>query len=293
MILNNVIFVAFKNSNDLMKRTTILILILCFFKITFATDRNFVFTYESRTLQGGLRELEAWMSYNYGRKDFYSAVQNRLEFEIGLGKKLQTSFYLNLDAETLPITVYNPVADENGNVVFEQQDFLETKFSTGFSNEWKYQLSDPSANKIGSALYGEIGISPNEYELEARVILDKRFNDFITALNLVGELEWKAEGDSAQETKWEQESKFEVDYGLVYTLPKNFSFGFEARNINVFHDSELEHSALFIGPVISYKQNNWWISFGAQPQIVDLKTGGFDLEDHEKLNARLLFSYSL
>src|SRR6476660_6120942 len=136
-----------------MKRTTILLLILCFFKITFATDRNFVFTYESRTLQGGLRELETWMSYNYGRKDFYSAVQNRLEFEIGLGKKLQTSFYLNLNAETLPITVYNPVTDENGNVVFEQQRFLETKFNVGFSNEWKYQLSDPSANKIGSALY--------------------------------------------------------------------------------------------------------------------------------------------
>ena len=275
-----------------MKRTTIFLLILSSFQITFATDRNFVFTYESRTLQGGLRELESWMSYNYGRKDFYSAVENRLEFEIGLGKKLQTSLYLNLSAETLPTTVYNPVTNENGNIIFEQQDILETKFNAGFSNEWKYQLSDPSANKIGSALYAEIGIAPGQFELETKVILDKKFNDFVTALNLVSELEWKAAREDGQKTKWEQESKLEADYGLVYSLPKNFSFGFEARNVNVFHNNALEHSALFIGPVFSFKQNNWWVSFGAQPQITDLKTGGLDLEDHEKLDTRLLFSYS-
>lgn len=273
------------------KHRMILILAICFCQNAFATDRNFVFTYESRTLQGGLREMEVWVSYNYGRNDFYSAVQNRLEFEVGLGKKLQTSFYLNLNAETSPEIVYNPIIDSNGNTVFQKQNILRTKFNVGFSNEWKYQLSDPSANKIGSALYAEIGISPDEYELETKVILDKKFNHFVTAFNLVGEFEWEAENDG-NETDWEFEPKLEANYGLVYFLPKNFALGFEARSANVIHDGELEHSALFAGPVFSYKQSNWWISIGAQPQLTDLKTSGLDLEDHEKINSRLLFSYS-
>src|SRR5256885_5322119 len=102
---------------NFLKRTFLLLLLIIIYKNTFATDRNFVFTYESRTMQGGLRELETWVSYNYGRDDFYSAVQNRLEFEVGLGKRLQTSFYLNLNAETSPETVFNPITDSSGNII--------------------------------------------------------------------------------------------------------------------------------------------------------------------------------
>ncbi|MEO5675528.1 MAG: hypothetical protein ABIQ74_12875 [Chitinophagales bacterium] len=259
---------------------------------SFATDRNFAYTNESRTLQGGLRELEAWISYSYGRDNFYSAVKNRVEFEIGLGKKLQTSFYLNLNAETFPQTIYNPVTDSSGSIIFQQQSVLHTKFNAGFSNEWKYQLSDPVVNKIGSALYGEISISPDGFELETKFILDKKFNRFVTALNFVSEIEWEAEDNTEGETEWEQEFKPEINFGLIYELPNNFSLGFEARSLNIIHEGIWEHSALFAGPAFSYKQNDWWVSIGIQPQITDFKSSGLDLEDHEKLNARMLFAYS-
>jgi hypothetical protein len=279
-----------------MNRLKHIVLPLLFFislKNASATDRNFVYTYESRTLQGGLRELETWVSYNYGKGNFYSAVQNRLEFEIGLGKRLQTSIYLNLNAETLPVDVYSPVTDGSGNVIFEKQSILETHFNVGFSNEWKYQLSDPVANKLGSALYAEIGVSPDKYELETKVILDKKFKRWITALNLVGEFEWDAENNEEKKSEWEQETELEADYGLVYTLPKNFALGFEVRNRNVIDEGAWEHSALYAGPVFSYKSNNWWLSLGVQPQLTDLKNGGLTLEDDEKINARVVFAYSL
>jgi len=277
-----------------MKKVTLTIfagiIALLFSARALATDRNFVFTYESRTLQGGLRELETWVTYKFGRQDFYSAVENRIEFEIGLSKRLQTSFYLNLDAETSPHTTLNPIIDESGELILEPVTQLKTNFNIGFSNEWKYQISDPSANKIGSALYGEISISPGEYELETKVILDKKINRFTTALNLVGEVEWEAEEEEG-ETELEREYAIEFDYGLSYELPRNFFIGFEARNVNLIED-ELEHSPLFAGPVFSYRQNNWWLAFGVQPQICDLKNTGVDLEYHEKVNARLLFSWS-
>ncbi|MFI5135061.1 MAG: hypothetical protein ACHQD9_04325 [Chitinophagales bacterium] len=277
-----------------MKNSAFFLLCACFLISLHAsaTDRNFVFTYESRTLQGGLRELEAYVTYKNGREDFYSAVENRLEFEIGLSQHLQTSFYLNLSAETFPVTTYTPVTDQNGEVTFTQVQDLKTNFNVGFSNEWKYQLSDPSANKIGSALYGEISLSPHEYELEGKIILDKKFNHFVTALNLVGELEWETETKNENIT-WELDKKAELDYGLCYSVKNHFSLGFEARNENVFDtENGWEHSALFLGPNFSYKQPDWWVAFGIQPQLTDLRTGGLDLEDHEKVDARLLFSYS-
>ncbi|MBA3649003.1 MAG: hypothetical protein H0W62_10715 [Chitinophagales bacterium] len=257
-----------------------------------ATDRSFAFVYESRTLQGGLRDLEVWTTYKYGREDFFSAVENRIEFEVGLGKKLQTSFYLNLGASTVPFTTYIPITTTTGETIFEPQTDLKTKFDIGFSNEWKYQLTDPITNTIGSALYCEVTIFSNEFELEGKVILDKNIDRFLTAFNLVGELEWEAKEQNSK-TVWKRETKLEADYGLSYAITKSFNIGLEARSNNVFsHDEGFEHSALYIGPNISYRQENWWLSFAALPQIIDLKNGGRTLEDDEKLNARLVFAYS-
>ena len=66
-----------------MKIILLLLLLVMNTKLSFATDRNFTYTYESRTLQKGLRELEAWVTYKYGREEFYSSIENRMDFEIG------------------------------------------------------------------------------------------------------------------------------------------------------------------------------------------------------------------
>ena len=238
--------------------------------------------------------MEVWITHKYGREDYYSSIQNRLEFEIGLTQRLQTAFYLNLNASTSPVTFVAPTIDSTGELIFEERSDLRTTFDVGFSNEWKYQLTSPVTNKIGSALYGEITIFPNEFELEGKLILDKKFNRVTTALNLVGEIEWEAEHEEEEnETEWEKESKFEIDYGIVYSINNHWNIGFEARNNNVIEpEGEWEHSALFLGPTFSYKQDNWWLVLAVQPQVTDLKGGGLSLQEHEKLNSRLLFSYS-
>ncbi len=277
-----------------MKRRIIYLLFLTILisipKEDFATDRNFGFTYESRTLQGGLKELEAYVTYKYGREDYYSSLENRLEFEIGLGKKLQTAFYLNLKAQTSPVSFTNAGIGTNGELVLVEYSELRTKANIGFSNEWKYQLSDPSVNKIGSALYGEYTIATDEFELEGKIILDKSFNRFVTALNLTGELEWEAEHNELN-TVYNLETKVQLDYGLSYHFSKNISGGFELRNSNVIEHGDWEHSALYAGPVFSYSQESWWMTLTIMPQVTDLIGSGLTLEDDEKVNARLLFSY--
>ena len=71
---------------------------------SFAQDRLFTYTYQSTVLNKGQRELEVWNTLRTGRQDYYARFDNRTEFEIGLGKNLQTAFYLNLTAKTQTVT---------------------------------------------------------------------------------------------------------------------------------------------------------------------------------------------
>src|SRR6478609_9931336 len=63
-----------------------------------ATDRHFTYTYESGVLAPVHVEVEPWTTFRIGREDFYSAIDNRLEFELGLTERLQTSLYFNTSA---------------------------------------------------------------------------------------------------------------------------------------------------------------------------------------------------
>ncbi|HWA06797.1 MAG TPA: hypothetical protein VG961_09630, partial [Ignavibacteria bacterium] len=74
--------------------------------------------------------------------------------------------------------------------------------------------------------------------------------------------------------------------------------GIEIRNHNEIVDGEWEHSALFAGPVVSFSQPNWWLTLTVLPQITNLKkeegsVNNLVLDEHEKLETRLLFSFRL
>src|SRR5262245_49356872 len=60
-----------------------------------ANERHFTYTYESAVLPKGAKEMEVWSTFRTGRNNFYSRMDHRLEYEVGLTDRLQTSFYLN------------------------------------------------------------------------------------------------------------------------------------------------------------------------------------------------------
>ena len=58
-------------------------------------------------------------------------------------------------------------------------------------------------------------------------------------------------------------------------------------------------AALFLGPVISYRHETWWAAFTVMPQIYGWNNSRsqdgnshLELNDHEKLNIRLLFGFN-
>ena len=62
----------------------------------FGQDRYFARTYTANVLPKGSIDIEFWHTSRFGHKDqFFHAQDQRLEVEIGLGKKLQTAFYFN------------------------------------------------------------------------------------------------------------------------------------------------------------------------------------------------------
>jgi hypothetical protein len=246
-----------------------------------AQDRLFTYTYQSSVLNKGQKELEIWTTLAGGREDYYRGIDHRMEFEIGLGSRLQTAFYLNYGYS-------------KGITGPEGAQFAESETEYSFSNEWKLKLTDPVANRLGSAVYFEYTLSPAETELEAKLILDKQTGKFLHAFNLVGEYEIEKEFvANAYRLKPENETGFalELNYGLSYPLKKNLNIGVEAMNQNTFAESRWKNSVLLAGPVVSWTTDQFWVNLSFMPQITNLKGGGLELRDHERYQTRLVFSY--
>jgi len=247
-----------------------------------AQDRLFTYTYQSTVLAQGQREVESWNTLRLGREDYYSRFDNRTEYEIGLGNNLQTAFYLNLTSSTR-------TAEENNS------KSLVTNREIGFSNEWKLKLLDPVAHVVGLALYGEIGISGNETELEGKVIFDKKIGNLVIALNGVYEHELSPEYTD-NKLVWQKENKAEAYLAFAYAITPQLHLTNENAFKNIISNGKSVHSALFSGFGISYVSNNFWINCTAMPQLVSFKghtDHNLNLEEYEKAQFRILFSFIL
>lgn len=258
-------------------------LLLLFFILSltsqlFANDRKFTYLYQSTVMGKGEKEIEIWTTTRIGKNTGYFArIDNRVEFELGVTKKLQTAFYINFS---------NTTTDNSSGT-----NKTEFKFR-GISSEWKYQFTSPVSDALGFALYTELGLNTDEVELESKLILDKKINKTTLALNITFEPEWKLSSG-----KTETETKLEGSFGLSYPLAQNIHAGFELRQHNVFTSAGLEHSAFFGGPVISYSGDEWWATLTLMPQIAGFKgksTGSkLNLNEYEKFQARFMFAFNL
>ena len=94
-----------------------------------AQDRMFTYTYQSTVLNKGQRELEVWNTLRTGRQDYYARIDHRTEFEMGLGKNLQTAFYLNLTSKTQAVEL-------------NAEKSLETENEISFSKKNLYVLPE-------------------------------------------------------------------------------------------------------------------------------------------------------
>ena len=247
-----------------------------------AQDRVFTNTYQTNVLPAGVKDLEYQLKWNTGRTDYYSAFEQRVEFEVGIGKNIQTSLYLNFNSKTLFNGTSKTIVHDN---------------RLGFSSEFKWKLSDPTINKIGTALYAEVGSNGEEWELEGKLLFDKQINNHLFALNIVEEteMEFVFENDKLKRL---MEYPVSIAFGYMFSVSDHVGFGVEAKNFNdISPDEGWESSLLYAGPAFNFSGDGWFINLSCLPQIRNLKMTGecplLSTFRTKQFESRIIISFNL
>jgi hypothetical protein len=245
------------------------------------TERYFTYSYEPETMPASAMEFEQWITLRTQRtravgQENFNRWEIREELEYGVTDNYTVALYLNTESESF----HNLATGVD-----------ESRFRfTGVSLENRYLLLNPAEHKIGLALYLEPRFSGDEAEVEQRIIFGQRHGDWKWALNLTHATEW-------QNNLHSTEGEIEASLGIARQAGKRWAVGLEVRDHNEIPDyRNWENTALFAGPVISYRQEKWWGALTILPQIWGRNFQGnpdnnrwLDLEGHERVNIRLIF----
>lgn len=245
-----------------------------------ASERLFTYTYEPETMPQGGHEFEQWITLRTPRneavgQDEFVRWDLRQELEFGV-----TDYY------SLAL-----LWDEKVQRYENPSDGSETRESEfeGFGVENKIMIWNPAEHSVGLSLYIEPRASQSEFELEEKIILGQRSGDWKWALNITHETEWENDFDTT-------EGVLEFTFGIAKQLNPRWSLGLEFRNHNEMPEyEEWEHSAFFVGPVVSYRRENWFVTLTALGQVYGDNNGtdtdgepNFVLDSHEYANVRCI-----
>ncbi|MDP1675985.1 MAG: hypothetical protein Q8L88_03895 [Bacteroidota bacterium] len=250
-----------------------------------ANERRFGYTYETSVLPYGAKEIEIWNTDRRGRGYFYHRLDQRVEYEFGVGSNLMSAFYLNYTSRA---------KDDNGNAAGGNKS---TSYVASISSEWKYKILDRVADPLGFAGYVEGTLGTDKYEIEGKLIFDKQIKNILIAFDIVGELESETDVVNGNEIV-SQEVKLKSDLGAAYIFTNGLGTGIEIRNENIFINGSVNHSSLFGGLTFSYSTEAWWAALSFLPQITSFKGGStsgkeLDLNEFEKFQTRLLLSFHI
>jgi len=261
----------------------------CGLSIGHGDERRFTYAYEPETLPAGGLEFEQWVTLRTQRtsggavqQGNYNLWEFREELEYGVTDRYSVSLYVNTAAESFRDYSQTPAIDRSS---FDFQ---------GISIENRYMVLNPADHALGVTLYLEPRFSGSEAEVEEKIIVGQRYGAWKWAFNLSHSTEWLDNLHSV-------EGEFEAVLGVARDLGKHWALGIEARDHNELPDYRIwENTALFLGPVVSYRQEKWWAALTVMPQVYGANFNGnpggnswLDLEAHERVNVRLMFGIEL
>ena len=147
-----------------------------------ANPRALPFTYTTDTLARGAVELEQYVdlvllrafSSSSSAFQWYLPSAFQTEVEIGLADRLELGLYM---------TFVPDAGDQFGSKA------LYPGTGNGLKQRLRYIFADPGAQPIDVGVSGELVENEREVELEAKVLLQRRFDRLRIAANLSGELE--------------------------------------------------------------------------------------------------------
>jgi hypothetical protein len=247
------------------KLRLVCILILAFStSISFSGVRPFTFLYEAPTSAPGSLELENWITWKrITGPDHSDEVDFRHELEYGVADKFQVSVYL-------------------ADWFYENQREHSGFAYSDSAIELIYNLTNPVDDPIGLSIYGEIKAGDRLVELESKLIAQKNFGPLILAYNATLETAW--EGKELEQ----RQGEFSQAVGASYEISPRISAGIELLHELVFREWRDEEKIrnLFVGPNLSYRHRNWFVTVTALAQATDT-------EDEPDLQVRTIFGIGL
>ena len=201
----------------------------------FAGARHFTFLYEAPTSAPGSFELENWITWQRDQRAF------RHEIEIGITDRLQASIY------------------------FADWSYHDDLRYSDAALELIYNLTNPVLDPVGLSIYQEIKGGDRFLEWESKIIAQKNFGPLILAYNATLEAVWEGTGLT------ERKGEFFQGAGASYEISPRVSVGLELLHEFVFpgwRDEEKLRN-VFVGPNVSYRRANWFVTVTALAQATD------------------------
>jgi hypothetical protein len=202
------------------------------------------------TAPKGSFEIENWVTWKAQRCEA-SGDADRFEFrhelEFGITDRLQLGLYL---------------ADWR----YDNSDPVKHAAYQHSGIEAIYNLTNPTTDLLGSAVYLEVLVGNELLELEGKLLLQKNFGLWVVAYNAILEAEW--EGTHLDE---ERNGEFAQTFGVSYELNRHFSLGAELlHEIDLPDWSEAEDSIVFAGPNASVRYGRTFATVACLFQLTDI-----------------------
>jgi hypothetical protein len=225
-----------------------------------ATPRPLPVTYIYETLGQGEAEVEQYVDLTpvagtqltSAKPQTYLASQFQTEYEYGITDRLELGLYVTLTPNASNV-VNNPSVMMEGN---------------GTKQRLRYRIADEGVLPIDIGLYGEITENERYFEVEAKLILQKRFGNLRAVANLVGEHEFYYTGAN----DWE----INPSAGLTYQITPVFQPGVEYwvnaewPDVAVHPRPRVLGPNHYVGPTMLFDFGRIWWSTGAYLRVNDL-----------------------
>jgi hypothetical protein len=235
-----------------------------------ATPKYNPFTYTYETLGEGEVEIEQYADLvplrgtntTTNAPTWYVGTQFQTELEYGISDRLELGLYFTfvpLPSATLPRGgAASTPALSNVSPMIE---------GNGVKQRLRLRLADPDELPVDIALYGEVVENEREIELEAKIILQKRFAGLRLDVNLWGEREFYYDGHN----EWVINPTAAVSYqvtpsifpGVEAWVRSEYLDGDETRSFN-------QGPAAYVGPTFSVNFGRLWTTAGVYFRMTDM-----------------------
>ncbi len=242
-----------------MKKTLIAAGILLVPATAHATPDPLPFSYVYETLPKGSVEVETYVDYTpirvpdaaNGAVVNYGASQFQEEFEYGITDRLELGLY----AAYAPLSPCNCASSSVANVQLGE--------GTGLKERLRLRLAEEGQWPIDVGLYGEIVEFQQEFEIEMKILLQRRIGDLRLVANLWAEREYE-NLDFRHGGDW----VLNPTLGATYQVTPVFHPGIESWMRAEYPDAGGPRTfnlgpQVYVGPAMMFDFGNFWFSLGA------------------------------